>query len=261
MQAVSTLWQQLLSAPGHRFERSMVIGDEEGLLVSSAGDVLLFADNAIIVADDSPGSGWRDARIVSLIVSNSLFGSDTLEVGNAISGEMDAKVLNPAASITNGTAIRLYIRVTDGIQASEWLPYGVFFVDEQEITHNSDGLNVLTIHGYDRMMFAEQDYPSSTIEYPAYASAIVQEIASAIRVGIDSRTWAQMTPSYRFPLPVGYSCREVLEMIAAAYAGNWTITENGLLRLIGINELPAETNYLIDTIGEPITFGGDRILV
>ena len=53
----------------------------------------------------------------------------------------------------------------------------------------------------------------------------------------------------------------MLRYIAAAHAGNWIMSDAGELRLIKINELPEETNYLIDEIGDWITFGGDRILV
>ena len=64
-----------------------------------------------------------------------------------------------------------------------------------------------------------------------------------------------------FPLPVGYSSREMLGFIAGAYGGNFIISDENQLLLIKLGDLPAETNYLIDAAGDAITFGGDRILV
>jgi hypothetical protein len=45
------------------------------------------------------------------------------------------------------------------------------------------------------------------------------------------------------------------------YVGAFIMTDEGKLRLVSILELPPETNYLIDEVGDAITFGGDRILV
>jgi hypothetical protein len=45
------------------------------------------------------------------------------------------------------------------------------------------------------------------------------------------------------------------------YAGCFVIDDFGKLRLVTLNGYPEETNYLINTAGLAITFGGDRILV
>ena len=55
--------------------------------------------------------------------------------------------------------------------------------------------------------------------------------------------------------------REVLSQIAAMYAGNWIMNYDGQLLLVAVNGIPPETNYLIDSQYDAITFGGDRILV
>ena len=60
---------------------------------------------------------------------------------------------------------------------------------------------------------------------------------------------------------IGYEGSEALGRIAVANAGNWTITDEGKLLLVGLNSMPAETHYLITETGSAITFGGVRILV
>jgi hypothetical protein len=70
-----------------------------------------------------------------------------------------------------------------------------------------------------------------------------------------------MGKSYTYPLPVGYSSREVLGIIAASYGGNFIISDEGQLLLIRLCDLPRETNYLIDQTGDILLFGTGRILV
>ena len=82
--------------------------------------------------------------------------------------------------------------------------------------------------------------------------------------GIDSRTLPLIANHYQVGYPgIGegaYTVREVLGYIGSMYAGNWTLNEDGKLRLIVIGDLPAETNYFIDEGGNTITLGGDRLV-
>lgn len=149
----------------------------------------------------------------------------------------------------------------DEVLTSEWLQQGTYFIDTREITHNDDGLDMLTIHGYDAMLRAEQPYASTSLSWPAMDINIVREIAGKIGVQVDPRTVALMTSGYTLPLPTSYSLREILCYIAAKYLGCFIISDIGELRLVSLLEMPAETNYLIDQIGDVITFGGDRIKV
>jgi hypothetical protein len=155
----------------------------------------------------------------------------------------------------------VYSASTYTTQYSEWLPKGVYYIDTRETTKNGDGLNILTIHGYDAMLFAEQDFAGTNLDFPAVDTDIVAEIASTMGVQVDERTYDLMTDAYTLPLPSGYSLREILGYIASMYVGSFIMSETGELRLVSILELPPETNYLIDNSGDAITFGGDRILV
>ena len=144
---------------------------------------------------------------------------------------------------------------------SEWIPQGVFFIDTREVTANNNNVNVLTIHGFDAMLKAEQDYASNDVVGDNYDTAYVRAIASAIGVEVDDRTWVIMGTGYIIPFPLGYSMREILGYIAASYAGCFVITDEGKLRLISLPDIPSETNLLIDQIGDVILFGGDSILI
>ena len=152
--------------------------------------------------------------------------------------------------------------MTDGENASEWIQKGVFYVDTRDVTHNSDGLDVLTIHGYDAMLKFDQLYPSdSTHDYPLLDTSMVQFVATSAGVSVDERTWSAMNKEYTFPLMTGYTSREVLGIIAASYGGNFIISDEGKLLLIKLGALPQDTNYLIDELGNSILIGEDRILI
>ena len=119
------------------------------------------------------------------------------------------------------------------------------------------------------MLLAETTYPSDDHhDYPLLDTAMVQFIADNMKVDpggrgiqVDPRTWNIMTAGYKFPLPVGYSKREVLCMIGAAYAGSFIISPVGELRLVSMFDLPPETRHLVTEDGYKITFGGDYILI
>lgn len=145
---------------------------------------------------------------------------------------------------------------------SEWIPQGVYFIDTREVTANNNGLDILSLHGFDAMMKAEQPYSSNATVSDAPDTEYVQAIADAIGVEVDSRTWDIMR-GYTIPFPLGYSMREVLGYIASSYIGSFVMTDEGKLRLVsllGLPERPSET-LLGDEYGDAIVFGNDTILV
>lgn len=145
---------------------------------------------------------------------------------------------------------------------SEWIPQGAYFIDTREVTANNNGLNILTLHGYDAMLKAEQPYSSNATVSDAPDTEYVQAIADTIGVEVDARTWDIMR-GYTVPFPLGYSMREVLGYIASAYIGSFVMTDEGKLRLVsllGLPDRPGET-LLGDEQGNAIVFGDDTILV
>lgn len=230
-------------------------------------------DVRVIVENSGSGRStliYDATRIMSLKTQGSLFGDSTPSVGNCVSGELSLQLLNwehdidgYEASIPKAAAIYVYLRIRNSTQVqNNFFLVGKYFIDTRSVTQNEDGLNILTIHAYDAMLKAEMDYPSTYNQsYPMLDTAMVGVIAAAMGVQVDERNASLMTEQYRFPLPVGYSCREVLSRIASAYGGNFIITNEGKLRLVIINQIPPETRYLIDDFGEAIVFGGDRINV
>ena len=207
---------------------------------------------------DGVGTFGED-QIESISTSIQMF-DGTPDVGKAVAGEVTISMLLPNVAIPKMAVLRPQTRAVSATQQSEWIPQGVYYIDTRERTKNNDGLDILTIHGYDAMLRAEQMY-AGRITGNSTDIQMVNEIAYQMGVSVDARTTALMTNAYTIPLPTGYSYREVLGYIASMYVGCFIMSDEGKLRLVSLLELPHETNYLIDQIGNAITFGGDRILV
>lgn len=227
MQTTSALYKQILANPQHYSEIKINIA----------------------------GTDYPQERIVSIRTSGGLFSDGTLSVGGAVAGEIDLTLYKPDA-IPKMAKLIPYYRLVAGEQVSEWIQKGVYYIDTRE--PNGDAL---VIHGFDDMLKSEQVWePDQSLEFPMTMVQAVNIIAGIMGVTVDART--SLNSSYTIDYPANeYTLRDVLRYIAAANAGNWIMSDVGELRLIKINELPEETNYLIDEIGDWITFGGDRILV
>ena len=261
MQNTSALYDELIAEPNHWFECALAIG-ESGRLIDEIGEVLIFGNTAILVDSGGAETAFREEVLMSMSTTHSVFNEQYPTVGSAVSGEIDVTMIRPYGDIPKMARIVPFVRVTDGERHSEWLQKGVYYIDTRETSHNSNGLDILTIHGYDAMLKFEMNYPSdSANNYPMLDTDMVQFLANSISISVDPRTWERMTEAYAFQLPVGYSSREVLGAIAASYGGNFIMSDEGQLLLIRLSDLPRETNFLVTESGDVIIFGNDKIVV
>lgn len=281
MQSTSALYKRILSNQNHWFETKLLIvgvGEfDETQLFSISTNIEMF--------QNSPTIGTASAGEIEVKMLNPAEPIPTMAtlipyvraVGLAPTGgsaEIDDGILTvDNATISNGILTfppdaftfedDIIVFASTGYEyaESEWLPQGVYFVDTKEVIKSESNVDVLVLRGYDAMLKAEQPFQSNAITGNSTDVQMVNEIASIIGVEVDERTYDIMTAAYTIPLPTGYSCREVLGYIASMYVGSFIMTDEGKLRLVSILELPPETNYLIDEVGDAIMFGGDRILV
>ena len=259
MQRTSELYQELLAC-NHTKETRLVIG-ESGVLITKRGDSITFGGVSILIGSSGADSGYDESTLIGMRTRSKVFADDKPSVGSCVSSEIDVEMIKPIGEIPRQGRLVPYVRLTDGIRHSEWIQKGVFYIDTRQKAEDGSGLERIILHGYDSMLKAEQDYPHSTLKWPALDIDVVREIASFIDVPIDSRTIETMTYGYKVQYPGEYSCREVLGYIASMYAGCFVMSDQGELRLIGLSSIPPETRYLVAAMGQPITFGGVRILV
>lgn len=204
----------------------------------------------------------------SLQTVEALFSGTTPAVGGAVAGEISVQLLGVASSsVARMAELRPQVRlVGDSGEPSEWVAQGVYNVDKRSYNKQT---GVLTLHGYDKMLATEQWYTGSVGTGSVGTGgvtdiAIINQICSQVGITLDSETDSFFSASgknYKVTKPRNYTCRELLQAIAGWYGGNWCMTPVGKLRLVLLNSLPKETNYLVDNGGNAITFGGDRILV
>ena len=216
-------------------------------------DTATYKEFRVVIA----GVTYGQERIITLSTAANLMPEDTLSFGGAVAMEINLSILNPGQIPRMAEMVPSY-RLVRGNQTSEWIQKGVFYID----TRSTDELTgVLTIHGYDAMLRAEQEWmPDQSLTFPVTMAAAAQEIARLIGVTIDPRSILSTVYTVDYPAN-GYTLRDVLRSIAVAHVGNWYMTDIGQLRLYRARDLPPETNYLVTQHGSAITFGGVRILV
>lgn len=206
------------------------------------------------------GTTYTQAKIVSATTKAALF-EKAATVGNAVAKEFDL-VLRNYGEIPRMAQIQVQFRLNDGTTQSEWLPKGTYFIDTRD-----EGNGVISIVAYDAMLKADQDYATSGSQsgWPKTDLQVVNAICSRIGVTLDSRTAAILTNGYQIQFPGfgdgAYTMRELLQFIASMYAGNFWITDENKLMLVGLGDFPPETNYLVTENGDYILIGGYRILV
>lgn len=227
MHTTSSLYKQLLLRPNHLKEVKLIIANTE----------------------------YSKEDIVSISVSNNLYRE--FGVGNAPAGQIDVQFY-PKGSIPRQSQIQVFVRLVEGSQYSEWIPKGVFFFSTRE-TDRSTG--VMTVHGYDSMLKAEDVWLNSsydTEDWPMPVVTAVNDIAGRMGIQVDSRT--QLNTAFPVQYPVNsygdMTMREVLKRIAAINAGNWIISDEGKLLLVKLNQSTGsalEVGTQIETLAPGIT--------
>lgn len=179
-----------------------------------------------------------------------------------------------ADDIPYGATIKRYIRLVNGDRQSEWLPKGIFYANHRPA---DDGY--WTIEAFDAMRKADVKWkPDQNLVFPLPMPDAVNEFCRIMGVELDPRT--VLNPAYTIDYPFGddpdsegtpdegtgstnayLSIREELRYIAAAHGGNWIMTDEGKLRLVGLLSIPPETHYMVTQHGDAIVMGGVRLLV
>lgn len=185
-------------------------------------------------------------------VDNKLF--EEFGFGNACCASLTLSLY--ADDIPRGATIKRYVRLRNGEQVSEWLPYGTFFANRR-----SDDDGRWTIEAFDSMRKGDVVWtPDQSLEFPMPMDDAAQEFARIMGVEIDSRT--SLNHSYTIDYPANdYTIRNELEYIAAAHGGNWIMTYENRLYLVPLGSEPPETYFLVDETGSAILLGEVRLLV
>lgn len=203
------------------------------------------AQSKVTIAGTDYMSG-EGGKLWDLSITGGLFAEDRPAIGGAVAREIDLELLNPG-EIPRMAKIEVYARVAlvdadtgETISAAEWIPKGVFYIATRSIDASGE---FLTIHGYDAMLMGEQAFldqeSGETGLWPQSMSVVAAACAAKMGVEIDPRT--VISSDYTIGYPTDYTCRELLQHIAAAHAGNWTISCEGKLWLRPLVDADADT--------------------
>lgn len=185
-------------------------------------------------------------RISAPQISHSL-ATEPLSIGNCNAASLNLDVLlEDGEEIPEAASVRIIAQLTDldVTNRTEVLPFGEFWVD----TCKNVG-NMYTLSCYDSMLKTSQamvDDSDSESDWPKSMAVVVQEIAYRIGVPIDPRTRINRGMNYMVPFPKGYTMQQVLGWIGACNGGNWTITDEGELRLVTLTAPPPENYHVVD---------------
>lgn len=214
------------------------------------------------------GHELTETNILSLSRTRNGMIENRPSIGGAISSTLQITILEPEFTIPQRAEIKVYYRAKNASQTSEWIAAGTYFIDTRAKNETYNSINTLEINAFDAMIKAEQDYPDTEHNWPYRDRAVVAEIAQAIGVTVDSRTYTFLTAANMIDLPLQYTMREVLEQIAAMYAGNFIITADDKLLFVPLFGLdPEETlvgrYWTPEGSTDALTFGneGGYILV
>ena len=175
-------------------------------------------------------------RILSLEVSGGLFAQDSPCVGSAVARELEMSVrrqgdVGKAAEVWPVVSLRV------GDRRSEPILRGAFFIDTRE-TDSATG--VLTVHAFDAMILTEREWvPDQAMVFPMPMDEAVTALSKLLNLEVDPRTVLRHDYTIDYPA-TGTTMRQVLQWIGGAHGGNWTITEEGRLRLVPLRNENAD---------------------
>ncbi len=210
---------------------------------------------------DIAGVEYSEAEIISASIPPvGIY--ETFGIGNCVARELDIEIL-PLGDIPKRAKIKAFVRPVVGDTVGDWIPQGEFFIRTRDKDKRTGRLIIVA---FDAMLKAESVWLNSSYDtaiWPMTQADAVADIAARMGVEVDDRT--VLSSAFPVPYPVNeygdLTMREILSGIAVSNAGNWCITFEGKLRLIGAADIPVQTNYLVTEYGSAITFGGVRILV
>lgn len=231
MQQISGNYDKIMQKP-HQFEVSVGI-DGTGCISTEDNDIITFGGIGIVTGDTEADAGYKMNVLRTVSVDRQTFPDNSPTIGNAPAAEIDIEMQKPTAILPRQAEIKTFVRVVaDGNinTYSQWIPQGTFYIDTREDAKDFYSTDIMSIHGYDRMIYAEQDY---TGEGEMTVLAVLLEIATKLGVGVADDTMNMVSANnYTVSLVTGFSCREILGQIAGMYGGNCVIDCEGNIAII-----------------------------
>lgn len=210
MQPTSLIYNAILAKPEHTFIVELTISDTDG---------------------SNPQTFGMD-KLFNLKTDCRVFGS-SYSIGGCYSSTCEFSLLGDGSTIPRMAKCEITYKVTDGINTSEAINKGTYYIDTREVETGPGGISVFNAFCYDTMIFSNKKYAPSGMRWPATDTAVIADICSQLGITADSRNSNQINQSYTLGAPSGReTIQDYLSYIAVMYGGNWVITDDNKLRFL-----------------------------
>ena len=199
-------------------------------------------DSSITIRDVT----FTEDDIISISLSEDVNPADSFMIGSVASNVLEIEIMNvPESLILDGAKVTARIGVNTG-SAFEYVPLGVFWVDEIK----KDGYSI-KLTCVDNMIKLEKAY-FSNLSYPASINSVVQEICT--KVGIELAT---TLPSTQINKIEGYTYREAISFIASFLGSFARFNRLGKLEIVSYatTNISIENQFSFTTNEKPFTIG------
>lgn len=191
-------------------------------------------------------ASFDDSKIISINPTWAVFVEDSPTVGGCYSAQNRIQLRTESIDVPTMAEFRVFKRVYNRYQTSEWLQHGTFYIDTRE----PDGdLLTTSFVCYDAMLMTEQIYRELTgiATWPAADIQVMQEICAIIGISVDLRNLWNSTDEYKVDYPNDKTMREILSEIAASHCGNFIISYANQLLFIPFKGANINTVHSLDS--------------
>lgn len=195
---------------------------------------------------------YEGDMIESVETECQLFGDEIPAVGNACSRTLTLRMLTPPEDIALGAMVQLFVRLRTETEYSGWMRKGYFMIDSRRRERTGSGNDTVTeIVAYDSLAKADAAFPAG-VTWPMTDADAFRICIQAL--GLQS-AWAP-DKGYTIAKLDDQSYRSMLGYIAAAYGGNFTLSDIGQLDFVPLRKSGAGTPIIPSSLYNGIALPG-----
>ena len=184
----------------------------------------------VLVTTGGVTTEYDDQNIAAISLDETVNPGDSFSIGSAASAKLEFTLANiPRETNLDGAVIKPFLGFVEGDLVAEYLPLGVFNVEE--IDWRKDGnITSVALTCFDNMVRLETAYILSGLTYPASLRAVAQEIAQKAGVVFNAVSLAAI-PADPVEELMGYTLREAIGFVASYVGGFAHFNRSGELEI------------------------------
>jgi hypothetical protein len=174
------------------------------------------------------GTEYNSNKVVEFELYESIVEGEDYTIGAAVPTRLDLTIKTEDIFPSNAE-IKPYIKLYGDGASSEWMPFGVFYIDSRKYIND-----VWEFVCYDKLMLANQPWETE-LYLPATMKEVIEEICDMLEIQICPDT---VIRAYEVPLMTHeFTMRQVIGYIAACHGANARINKDGCLEFVECKQL------------------------